>query len=311
MKKGLYISMFNRLFRRQPSRRATTRMEAQVAHSSNDMSQQRRHRDDVPYALPKDLEEGQRLNLQHYIFRYVLRGNYAAPLSGQISTILDVGSGTGIWGQEMAQAFPTARVFGLDLEPPQTVSLAASAASFPSNYHFVQGNLLEGLPFPDRMFDYTHQRMLVLGIPVQRWPDALRELWRVTRPGGWVELLELGTEIQPAGSATSTLLRWSTNFLHSRGIDSPSMKLLGGMLDQQGLRSVVSRALDIPLGSWDRHLGVLLEKDIVAAFQAIRAPTCATERIQTEEFDQYLQQAMQEWKRMKATYRFYLAYGQV
>ncbi|HEY1351327.1 MAG TPA: methyltransferase domain-containing protein [Ktedonobacteraceae bacterium] len=303
--------MFNWLFRRQASRRPTAQVEVQTARPAHAMSQERRHRDDVPYALPKDLEEGQRLNLQHYIFRYVLRGNYVAPLSEPISAILDVGSGTGIWGQEMAQAFPSARVFGLDLEPPQTVSLAASASAFPANYHFVQGNLLEGLPFPDGIFDYTHQRMLVLGIPFQRWPDALRELKRVTRRGGWVELLELGTEILPAGAATATLVRWSTSFLRSRGLDSPSIKHLGGMLIQQGLRAVVNRSLDLPVGSWDRHLGILMERDVVAAFQAIRSPTCAAEGIQPAEFDIYLQQAMQEWKNLRATCRFYLAYGQV
>ena len=301
--------MFNWLFRHRAAKRAP--VEIQADQSSNGIDQKRRHRADVPYALPKDLEEGQRLNLQHYIFRYFLRGNYTVPLVGTISAILDVGSGTGIWGQEMALAFPSARVYGLDLEPPQTVSLAASAVSLPSNYHFIQGNLLEGLPFPDAMFDYTHQRMLVLGIPLHRWPGAIHELKRVTRPGGWVELLELGTEIQPAGAATAKLLRWSTDFLHSREIDSPSMKHLGEMLTRQGLRSVFSRPLDIPLGGWDRHLGVLLEKDIASAFQAIKAPTCATEGIQLADFDTCLQQAIQEWKSLKSTYRFYLAYGQV
>src|SRR5581483_19708 len=277
--------MFNWLFRHRVSRRATAPVEVQSNLSSNGMDQQRLYREDVPYALPGDLEEDYRLNLQHYIFRYFLRGNYTAPLAGMISTILDVGSGTGIWGQEMALAFPSARVYGFDLEPSQPVSLAASAVSLPSNYHFVQGNLLEGLPFPDGMFDYTHQRMLVLGIPQHRWPDTIRELKRVTRPGGWVELLELGTDIQPTGAATARLLRWSTDFLHSREIDSPSMKHLGEMLIGHGLRSVFSRPLDIPLGGWDRHLGVLLEKAITSAFQAIKAPTCATERIQPVEFD--------------------------
>jgi len=44
------------------------------------MENTRRFREDVPYALPKDLEEGQRLNFQHYIIHSVLRGNHAVPL---------------------------------------------------------------------------------------------------------------------------------------------------------------------------------------------------------------------------------------
>lgn len=303
--------MFTWFFGRKSSKRANAQKDAPANLPIVGPRQERRHREDVPYALPKDLEEGQRLNLQHYIFRYTLQGNYAAPLAATTSTILDVGSGTGIWGQEMAQLFPAARVFGLDLEPPQSVSLAASVTPVPANYHFTQGNLLEGLPFPDKMFDYTHQRMLVMGIPLQRWPEAIRELVRVTRIGGWVELLELGTDIHPAGPATRQLLDWSLNFLKARGIDSSEMRNLGAMLSQNGLSSIASRSLDIPLGAWDRHLGVLLEKDISAAFRAIKPSTCQVEGISPERFEQHLQEAMQEWKHNKSVYRFYLAYGQV
>ena len=250
--------MPNWFSRRKTPRSASTQPTSQPAIRDREIQLERRHREDVPYALPKDLEEGQRLNLQHYIFRYALRGNYAAPLPETVTTILDVGSGTGIWGQEMAQLFPASRVFGLDLEPPQSVSLSASATTTPSNYHFTQGNLLEGLPFPNDMFDYTHQRMLVMGVPLQRWPEAIRELVRVTKTHGWIELLELGTDIHPAGPATAQLLAWSLSFLRARGIDSSEMRNLGTMLSQSGLNSVTSRPLDIPLGGWDRHLGVLL-----------------------------------------------------
>src|SRR5579859_2259589 len=135
--------MFTWFTKRKASNGTRSQQSSHVNPLVSDDNQERRHREDVPYALPKDLEEGQRLNLQHYLFRYMLRGNYAAPLPETVSSILDVGSGTGIWGQEMAQLFPSARVFGLDFEPPQSVSLASSVVQMPANYHFVQGNLLQ------------------------------------------------------------------------------------------------------------------------------------------------------------------------
>lgn len=311
LRKGQEESMFTWFFKRKAPQSASAPVTSQANGYVAPTGRDRRYREDVPYALPKDLEEGQRLNLQHYIFRYALRGNYAAPLPESISAVLDVGSGTGIWGQEVAQLFPSARVFGLDLEPPQSVSLAASVTEQPANYHFIQGDLLKGLPFPDGMFDYTHQRMLVLGIPLQSWPQAMGELIRVTRPGGWVEVLELGTDIHPAGPATTQLLTWSLNFLKARGIDSSQMSNLGQMLTRGGLQSVTSHPLDIPLGSWDRHLGVLLEKDVLSAFRGLKPGVAQSEGIDAEHFEQYLQEAVREWKRDKAVYRFYLAYGQV
>jgi hypothetical protein len=42
----------------------------------------RRHLAHVPYALPKDLDEVNRLDFQHYIYRQVMKGNFLAPLQG-------------------------------------------------------------------------------------------------------------------------------------------------------------------------------------------------------------------------------------
>src|SRR5690348_17471363 len=71
----------------------------------------------VPYVLPKDMGEVNRLDFQHYMMRAALHGNYAAPISAPES-ILDVGCGTGRWATEMAQLFPAARVVGVDVVPP-------------------------------------------------------------------------------------------------------------------------------------------------------------------------------------------------
>src|SRR5258708_5091269 len=187
--------------------------------ANQNVGNDRRYRDDVPYLLPKDLGEDERLNLQHYIFRYALKGNYAAPLSKKATHILDVGSGSGIWGQEIALEFPSASVFGVDLEPPHAASSSAAIPTSPPNYHFVQGNVLQGLPFSDDTFDFTHQRMLVAAIPTQDWPRVVQELARVTRSGGWIELMEYRIPLFNAGPATELLFKWTQDMLLSRGID--------------------------------------------------------------------------------------------
>jgi SAM-dependent methyltransferase len=66
----------------------------------------------------------------------------------------------------------------------------------------VRANVLEGLPFPSGQFCYTHQGLLVAAIPARAWPTVVQELVHVTRPGGWIELLELSDLIQPAGRRT-------------------------------------------------------------------------------------------------------------
>src|SRR5229473_5179715 len=93
----------------------------------------RRHLPRVPYLLPKDVLETQRLDFQFYLIRSILHGNHASPLRTDLTSILDVGCGTGRWVIEMARTFPGAQVIGLDIEPPTPPAL-------PPNARFVQAN---------------------------------------------------------------------------------------------------------------------------------------------------------------------------
>lgn len=158
----------------------------------------------APYALPKDMQDINRLDFQHYLLRCALKGNYLAPLvTSQIHNVLDVGCGTGHWGMEMALAFPHAQMIGLDLERADR-----ERAEVPANYQFQQGDLLQGLPFAEQTFDFVHQRLLVMGIPTQRWVAVIAELLRATRSGGWIELIESGTTFLPAGELTQRWCEW-------------------------------------------------------------------------------------------------------
>lgn len=291
---------------------AETSQEYEVVSPSIEHSDDhRRRRNDIPYLLPKDIEEGSRLNLQHYLLRYAIKSNFLAPIEEPVQHILDVGSGTGIWGQEVARQFPSARIFGLDLEPPQSLTLSASVALAPPNYHFVEGNVLQGLPFPDQTFHFTHQRMLVLAIPSQEWPSVIREMIRVTRVGGWVELLELGGTMYHAGPNTERMLEMANTFLLRRGFDLHIAERLSILLKQAGLRQVEHHIIDVPIGSWDTHLGTLLEKDIISSFAAIKAGICTQLQIAPEEYDRLLAALPAEWKKHRTHHRFHLAYGRV
>ncbi len=271
----------------------------------------RRFREDVPYLLPKDLGEDERLNLQHYVFRSVLKGNYVVPLSERVTHILDVGSGSGIWGREVALEFPSASVFGLDLEPPRAVSSSATVPPSPPNYHFVQGNVLQGLPFPDDTFDFTHQRMLSGAIPTRDWPRVLQELARVTRPEGWVELLEVGNTLVNAGPATELLLKWVQDLCLSRGMDMSKIEEIGMLLTQAGLKQVVQHPIDIPIGAWDTQVGIRLEKNFLAAYKAIKPAICKLFLVDPAEFDATIDALPAEWEEYHTAHHFCLAYGQV
>ena len=85
----------------------------------------------------------------------------------------------------MATDFPNPSFTGVDISPvtPQGIK--------PKNVHFVQGNILDGLPFPDNSFDYVHQRLLILGIPSDKWQSVVNDIVRVLKPGGYLEVFEI------------------------------------------------------------------------------------------------------------------------
>ena len=69
--------------------------------------------------MPTDEKEQNRLDLHHEIFLELLCGKlHLAPLV-RPQRILDLGTGTGIWAIDMADAHPGAQVIGTDLSPIQ------------------------------------------------------------------------------------------------------------------------------------------------------------------------------------------------
>ncbi len=269
----------------------------------------RRYLNDVSYFLPKDATEINRLDFQHFLFRHAMHGNFSAPIQQPLS-ILDVGTGTGRWATEMARQFPQANVIGLDLVAPPADDTNSTQKSEPrpENYIFVQGNVLEGLPFPDRTFDFVHQRLLVAGIPLTRWPGVVNELLRVTTPGGWVELLEA----IPArgGPAMNQLYEWLVGVGLPRGVDIRTTHQIGQYLLDAGAQQVNYRQLDMPMGNWGDRSGVMMEANYFALHQGIRGPLLAQGVTTAAEFDTVMARAKAEIAEGHYIWPYFLAYGQ-
>jgi SAM-dependent methyltransferase len=262
-------------------------------------AEQRTYLHDAPYLLPKDAQEDERLRFQHYALHHAFGNHYLAPLSPETRTILDVGCGTGIWAIDMAQQFPQAQIIGVD------IALTSLPRVLPETCLFAHADILQGLPFPSHQFDFTHQRLLVLAIPAPRWPDVVRELVRVTRPQGWIELLEVGTTVQHAGPATERLLGWIRDISQALGIELTMVTHLADLLKQAGCQAVEAQDIPVPLGSWAGRSGEMLKLDTLRVFQALRPRTT----IPPAEFDAMLNAAADEWEQNHACYVFHVAYG--
>lgn len=262
----------------------------------------------VPYALPNNPQEVNRLDFQHYMLRYVLEANYLAPLVlEEVNTILDVGCGTGRWIYEMAQQFPRSRLVGIDHVLPD------ASLHFPPTCMFQQCNVLNGIPLPDHQFDYVHQRLLVLALPLAKWPFVLHELVRVTRPGGWIELVEsdgIFTHVGSPGTANAQLFEWGHNTLKPRGIDALQVRNIPTMLETLPVENIHTHSVSIPTGRWAGRIGQMSLTNTQAALLGMKPLICAANNITEEEFDRLLAQAFLEFEEYKSSLQFTITYAQ-
>ncbi|GER83860.1 hypothetical protein KTAU_24970 [Thermogemmatispora aurantia] len=265
---------------------------------------QRRYLEEQPYLLPKDLQEVNRLDFQHYVLRAALRRNYLAPIQTP-RQILDVGCGTGQWASELAREFPQASVVGLDVEE------AKQQTAPPPNYRFVKGDVLNGLPFPDHSFDFVHQRFLWTALPLAAWPRVVQELARVTAPGGWVELLEPGLEAAPMGPTHRQLDAMIKELAALRGLDGEGAVTasLDRYLWEAGLSQVQRQVIEVPFGDWGGRIGSLLALDFREFALALSGAATKRFQLSQQQYQSLVQTMLQECNELKTMYHFVAAYG--
>jgi ubiquinone/menaquinone biosynthesis C-methylase UbiE len=259
--------------------------------------------DSARYLMPRHPGEIDRLDIQHYSLRETLGANYLAPV-GLPRRVLDVGCGTGQWGFEVSTQFPEALVIGLDL--------VAGKAEQPSRYCWVKGNVLQGLPFANDQFDFVHQRLLITGVPLSSWPTVVLDLVRVTRAGGWVELVEPPFTIEGSGPATVRLVGLTTQMAASLGLDTTSVvfESLDDYLRQAGLARVVRRQLSVPIGRWGGQIGSLMVTDLRAGFTRVSEVLQARSSLTAEDAGDLIRRAQEEWEEGRMSWTFGIAFGQ-
>jgi SAM-dependent methyltransferase len=101
--------------------------------------------------------------------------------------VLDAGCGQGHWGQILAHLLPEgSAIVGVDREP-EWIDVARRRAGelrhLPVPFEYALGDVL-ALDFPDDAFDLVTCQTLL--IHIDHPSDALAEMLRVLRPGGWL-----------------------------------------------------------------------------------------------------------------------------
>ncbi|KAI8814331.1 S-adenosyl-L-methionine-dependent methyltransferase [Cladochytrium replicatum] len=145
------------------------------------------------YTMENDTTQSVRLNLQHHLVRQRYDGqNYRGISQEELERgvkVLDVGCGSGIWLAEMQRDFPKGEYVGLDIQRTEWVEAFQELSG--NKITLVEGDVLRKLPFDDQTFDYVHMQNMFAAIPAGRWPDVIAELFRIGKPGAFIDLVEI------------------------------------------------------------------------------------------------------------------------
>jgi ubiquinone/menaquinone biosynthesis C-methylase UbiE len=174
-----------------------------------------------------------------------------------IYRVLDGACGPGGWALEIAFEHPEIEVVGFDVSQAM-IDYANAQAQVQGleNASFRVMNLVKPLDFPDNSFDLSNVRFVNF-LPAAAWPQFVRELARVTRPGGFIRLTESEWWYFSTSPALETLNSMVIKAIQVQGGYSQTgrftgiLPLLGNLLRKVGCINIklVSHVIDFSYGT--------------------------------------------------------------
>lgn len=209
--------------------------------------------------------------------RYTMKGELLfSPLSAQRKNlvILDIqGVFRDQWSWQMALDYPQSMVYGLRFalegrqNPVKPIKQPTDnngdknhipKKSYPSNYIPFVGHSIKKLPFDDNTFDIVNAKSLWYFVKKDDWVDVLSELFRIIKPGGYIELL-LADFVIVNGNATDQYW-WSrlSQGVISHGLDPTPISSISNHLYKVGFTDVNRALISLPRG-WGGQMGHLTD----------------------------------------------------
>ncbi|CAG8482297.1 21325_t:CDS:2 [Cetraspora pellucida] len=194
----------------------------------------------------------ERLSLQHDILREIFYGNFSSPINNLLQAgdakVLNIGCGNGVWLFEMNSDFPDSFLVGIDKSPqlfPQ---------SKPSNVQFVISDMQKGLPFQSDSFDFIYMRFLALNFRDSEWDNLIKESIRVLKPGCWLEITDVETDVKNPGPCTTKMTNEAIKFLSKRSINPQVIFLTEEFIKSCNTHNIQHMERYLPLEAWELNI---------------------------------------------------------
>lgn len=252
--------------------------------------------------------------------------------------------GNGGWCIDVANKYKHCWVLGIE-----NWDNINTRKSMPRNFRFWKAHhdIMENLKqLPDNHFDLIYGRFLIFSYPPDYYRDIVKECWRICRPSGYLEMMELDMQIYgipQVGPMTQmlnsqgTLLRYRKDIdlishcdllaliviqlMESRSLDPFFARHLQDVflmhelveqMQQQHGDAYHAKYISLPLGVWGGRIGVMFRDDLHDLVESIQLSQQLADDTEVvyKEFMATLEKVDEELETHHAFMNLYHAYTQ-
>lgn len=203
------------------------------------------------YWGPNDEQSKDQLDIGHHMLTLLLDNKlYLAPINEHCQRVMDLGCGTGLWAMDFADAHPSAVVVGTDLSPIQP-------SFVPPNCQFEIDDCEDEWTYELNSFDFVHVRCLFGAI--SDWPRLYRQIYTHTKPGGWIQQLEMSIEFKSDDGTVGPdhiMAEWSRTFIGAGEKMGKTFRIADNaarLIRQAGFTDVQEIWYKLPVGPWSAN----------------------------------------------------------
>ncbi|RUS24217.1 hypothetical protein BC938DRAFT_473926 [Jimgerdemannia flammicorona] len=158
--------------------------------------------------------------------------------------------------------------------------------------------------------DYGHYvyRLMMTFFTPNDWVSVIKELVRVTKPGGWVELVETSFALERQPNSYEKFHQALVAASQSGKVDLSVPENLGGMVEKH-LINVEADFVSCPIG-WNGRVGELCARNLDMFFSALKPRIAPVLRITDAEYDELSATISRDFTKHKTWGRVPYAFGQ-
>ncbi|KAH7185148.1 S-adenosyl-L-methionine-dependent methyltransferase [Fusarium flagelliforme] len=209
-------------------------------------------RGNAEYWASNDAQQNEAIDIiHHYLLLALDEKLHLAPVKDDVKSVLDVGTGTGIWAIDFADEHPYAEVTGTDISPIQP-------SWVPPNVKFEIEDCTQPWTFSPDTFDFIHMRYLYGSIG--DWGSLFQEAYRACAPGGWVESFEASPRLESDDGSVqegSAIDEWGKFFIEGGKKLGRTFTIIDDDLQQKGMEEagfvdIKTWDFKAPVGAWPK-----------------------------------------------------------